>query len=337
MHRTPLDDSAGHHPTTTVAPDAPILSTGESDAIYVEHLRKLYGGRVAVNDLSFRVRTGSVFALLGPNGAGKTTTIEILEGYLRRDAGIVRVLGMDPSGDVGVLRERVGVMPQNAGVYPQLRPREALQLFASFYASPRDPDELIQTVGLEDARQTRYRYLSGGQQQRLSLALALVGRPTLVFLDEPTTGMDPQARRSTWELIRGLKRDGVTVVITTHLMDEAEQLADDVAIINGGQLVSQGSPSTLMAQTGTSQIRFRTHTPIDTMLLGRALGAPVRESEGQGYLIEAGPSPSLVAALASTLARQQILLTELRVGNPTLEETFLELTRATEIDARDAA
>jgi ABC-2 type transport system ATP-binding protein len=259
--------------------------------------------------------------------------VEILEGYRRRDNGSVRVLGLDPATDAATLRHRVGVMPQQGGVYPQLRPLEALRLFASFYRSPRDPEELIREVGLEDSLGQRYRYLSGGQQQRLSLALALVGSPQLVFLDEPTTGMDPRARRSTWETVRGLKASGVTVVITTHLMDEAEQLADDVLIINHGRVVVRGSPDSLMAATGGALVRFRTSAGLDLARLQSRVHLPIRSSGGNGYVLEKPPSPALIAALTSALEEQNALLTELRVGNPSLEEAFLELTRSETADA----
>jgi ABC-2 type transport system ATP-binding protein len=310
----------------------PILSSQPLTAIRVERLTKTYGDRAAVADVSFDVRAGSIFAILGPNGAGKTTTVEILEGYRRRDGGSVRVLDLDPATDAARLRHRVGVMPQQGGVYPQLRPLEALRLFASFYRRPRDPEELIREVGLDDALDQRYRYLSGGQQQRLSLALTLIGRPDLVFLDEPTTGMDPRARRSTWETIRGLKADGVTVVITTHLMDEAEQLADDVLIINHGRVVVRGTPDSLMAATGGALVRFRTSAALDLPRLQSRLGLPIRPTGQQGYVLEEQPSPALISALTKALEDQNVLLSELRVGNPSLEDAFLELTRSAAAD-----
>src|SRR5687767_2416396 len=192
-------------------------ASGASDpAVVVAGLVKTYGATRAVAGLDFTVGAGEVFALLGPNGAGKTTTVEILEGYRAPSGGLVRVLGLDPIGDASRLKPRIGVMLQDGGVAPSMRPLEALELYASFYAAPISPRELLRLVGLEDAERTRYRALSGGQKQRLSLALALVGRPELVFLDEPTAGMDPQARRATWEIVRSLKRDGVTVLLTTH-------------------------------------------------------------------------------------------------------------------------
>jgi ABC-2 type transport system ATP-binding protein len=226
-------------------------------------------------------------------------------------------------------------MPQQGGVYPQLRPLEALRLFASFYHAPRDPEELIREVGLDDSLGQRYRYLSGGQQQRLSLALALIGRPELVFLDEPTTGMDPQARRATWEIIRRLKVDGVTVVMTTHLMDEAEQLADDVLIVNHGRVVVRGTPDSLMAATGGAYLRFRVGGALDMNRLQLQLGRhiTIRATGRTGYVIEQEPTPALISALAGALEEQNALLAELRVGNPSLEEAFLELTRSAAGDA----
>jgi ABC-2 type transport system ATP-binding protein len=218
-------------------------------------------------------------------------------------------------------------MPQQGGIYPQLRPLEALRLFASFYRNPRDPEELVEEVGLGNSLRQRYRYLSGGQQQRLSLALALVGRPELVFLDEPTTGMDPQARRATWNTIRKLRDGGVTVVMTTHFMDEAEQLADDVLIINHGAVVVRGSPESLMAATGGAQLRFRTVANLNLPQLSARVGHEVGSLERNSYVIQSTPSPELISALTSGLEEQHALLSELRVGNPSLEEAFLELTR----------
>ena len=212
-------------------------------AIEIAGLEKHYGATRAVDGLSLSVATGEVFGLLGPNGAGKTTTVEILEGYRQPDQGTVRVLGLDPVRDGAKVRPRIGVMLQEGGLYPGIRPLEALRLFASYYDDPDDPDRLLDLVGLREAEHTMVRRMSGGQQQRLSLALALIGRPELVFLDEPTAGMDPHARATTWRLVRELRDHGVTVVLTTHGMDEAEQLCDRVAIVDHGRLVACGTPS----------------------------------------------------------------------------------------------
>ena len=212
-------------------------------ALEVSGLVKRYGGRAVLDGVSLSVQPATVLALLGPNGAGKTTTVEICEGFRRPDEGTVRVLGLDPRDSA--LRPRVGVMPQAGGAYPGLRCEEMLRLVASYAASPLDVADLLERLALTEVRRTAYRRLSGGQQQRLSLALAIVGRPELVFLDEPTAGLDPHARRATWELVEALRRDGVTIVLTTHLLDEAERLADAVVIIDRGRVVGRGTVAEL--------------------------------------------------------------------------------------------
>jgi ABC-2 type transport system ATP-binding protein len=297
-------------------------------AITVEGLVRRYGDRNVVNGLSFEVRRGEVFALLGPNGAGKTTTVEIMEGYREASGGTVRVLGLDPIADAQRLKPRIGVMLQDGGVANAVRPLEALELFASFYANPAAPRDLLKLVGLEDAARTRYRALSGGQKQRLSLAMAMIGRPELVFLDEPTAGMDPQARRVTWEIVRSLKRDGVTVLLTTHFMEEAEQLADRVAIVDHGQLVALDSLANLGQAGGPpDELRFRAAPglPVDG-IAGRVGLAEIREVRPGEYVAGGQINPAAVAALAGWLAERGALLSELRVGRQSLEEVFLRLT-----------
>jgi ABC-2 type transport system ATP-binding protein len=300
----------------------------DAPAITVEHLVRRYGDRAVVDGLSFEVRRGEVFALLGPNGAGKTTTVEILEGYRAPSAGVVRVLDLDPIADARRLKSRIGVMLQDGGVAPSMRPLEALELFASFYAHPTEPRALLSLVGLEDAAGTRFRALSGGQKQRLSLALALVGRPELVFLDEPTAGMDPQARRATWEIVASLKRSGVTILLTTHFMEEAEQLADRVAIVDRGRLVALDAPSALGQVAGPpAELRFRALAGLPLETLSDVLGPRrVREQRPGEYVVAGAIDPTTVATIASWLAERGTLLSELRVGRQSLEEVFLRLT-----------
>jgi ABC-2 type transport system ATP-binding protein len=226
-------------------------------AIRVEGLRKHYGSYEALRGISFEIRTGEVFGLLGPNGAGKTTTVEILEGYRRPDGGTVEVLGEDPQRAPRTWRERIGVVLQSSSLYPNLTARESLELFGGYYSRPRDVGETIELVGLAEKADSRVRTLSGGQQRRLDLGLALVGDPELIFLDEPTTGFDPSARRAAWETIRGLRGLGKTVLLTTHYLDEAAQLADRVAVLREGRIVTLGSPAELTATREEAEIRYR--------------------------------------------------------------------------------
>jgi ABC-2 type transport system ATP-binding protein len=223
-------------------------------AVVIDGVEKRYGATTALAGLSLSAPTAAVTALLGPNGAGKTTTVEICAGLRRPDAGSVRVLGLEPARDVEALRTQVGVMPQTggsgaAGIYPAVRPREALRLFSNLFANPLDPDELLERLDLTDAANTAWRRLSGGQQQRLSLALAIIGRPSLVFLDEPTAGLDVHGKHATWSLVEDLRAAGVTVILTTHAMDDAEKLADHVVIVDRGRAVAVGTPDELTGGT----------------------------------------------------------------------------------------
>jgi len=297
-------------------------------AIEVRDLVKAYNGRAVVNGLSFSVQNGEVFALLGPNGAGKTTTIEILEGYRRADAGAVRVLGLDPSRQGALLKPRTGLMLQQGGLFPQITTREALRLFAAFYPDAEDPDALLDQLQLGEVAGTRFRQLSGGQKQRLSLGLALVGRPQLVFLDEPTAGMDPQARQATWNIIRALRDRGTTVLLTTHFMDEAEQLASRVAIVDRGRLVALDSPAALRRGMA-NEIHFATQPSLPSAAVAAAMGLAEglvsRENDGT-LLLRTEPTPVRIAQLTAWLATQNALLTELRAGSRSLEQAFLTLT-----------
>ncbi|MFN8523424.1 MAG: ABC transporter ATP-binding protein [Chloroflexota bacterium] len=295
--------------------------------ISVKGLTVRYGNRAVVDRLSFQVRRGELFALLGPNGAGKTTTVEVLEGYRGFAEGEVRVLGLDPRVEGTALKRRVGLMLQDGGLYPSATPIEVLRLFASFYADSYEPTRLLSLVGLEDAARQRYRSLSGGQKQRLSLALALVGRPELVFLDEPTAAMDTRARHATWDIIKSLRADGVTVFLTTHYLDEAERLADTVAIVAAGRLVACGSPGELGSADGSPTVQFEASPGLDVSglvpLVGARAAAEVRPGE---YRVDVEPSPRVLAALAGWLADQDVLLSHLRIGRRSLEEVYLHVT-----------
>ena len=297
-------------------------------AVQVAGLVKRYRQVTAVDGLTLTAARGEVTSILGPNGAGKTTTIEICEGYRHADGGTVRVLGMDPARDARALRPRVGVMLQAGGVPPAVPAGDYLRLLARFHARPLDPAGLLDRVGLTAAARTPYKRLSGGQQQRLALAAAIIGRPEVVFLDEPTAGMDPQARHATWDLITNLRASGVSVILTTHFMEEAERLSDQVAIIDHGRLVAGGTPAELAG--GAGQLRFRAESGLDTDGLMHALpaGSVAKESPAGHYIIEVhdGVDARLLASVTAWCAEHGILPTSLRIESRTLEDVFLELT-----------
>ncbi len=293
--------------------------------VVVEDLTVRYGNLTAVDNLSLAANAGEITALLGPNGAGKTTTVETLEGYRRGFAGRVEVLGLDPIAQHAELTRRIGVMLQSGGVYTGIHPAEILRLFASFYDDPLDPDTLLARVGLEDRRSTSYRKLSGGEQQRLSLALALIGRPTVAFLDEPTAGIDVSGRNLIRQVITDLRDEGVCVLLTTHDLDDAEALADRVAIIDHGRLLAEGTPAEL-TRGGTDEVRFGAPTDLDIAELGELVGAAVTEPSPGEYVVHAAGNPDLVAALTAWLARHDQPLADLRVGRQRLEDVFLKLT-----------
>lgn len=276
----------------------------------------------AVDELSLTVSPGTITSILGPNGAGKTTTVETCEGFRRPQSGSVRVLGLDPADPA--LRPRVGVMLQSGGAWVGVRAHEMLRHMASLYAHPLDPDALIERLGLGSCGRTTFRRLSGGQQQRLSLAMALVGRPELVFLDEPTAGLDPQGRRATWDLLRDLRRDGVTVVLTTHFMDEAEALSDYVHIVDAGRVIASGTPQQLVRSDDT--VRFTARPGLDVDALMDAVKAKVNESEPGQYVIAGEVNPWLLAKLTRWCAEQDVLADSILVQHQTLEDRFLELT-----------
>ncbi len=292
-------------------------------AIVVEGLRKSYGAVEAVRGISFTVQEGEVFGLLGPNGAGKTTTIEILEGYRTRDAGHVTVLGIDPHGGGRKLRERVGLVLQEAAVPPMLSVTELVELYRGYYPSPRPAAEIIELVGLTEKAGERVRKLSGGQQRRLDVALGLVGDPELIFLDEPTTGFDPSARRAAWEVVRNMRTLGKTIVLTTHYMDEAQYLADRICVIAAGQVVAQGRPETLRAGTDQlTHIRFELPSGVDVA----ALPLQVRLTEGTAIIETKTPTRTL-NDLTTWAVAHGLELENLEVARPSLEDVYLELTK----------
>jgi ABC-2 type transport system ATP-binding protein len=279
-------------------------------AIEVSGLRKAYGNLEAVRGVDFAIEEGEVFGLLGPNGAGKTTTVEILEGYRERDAGEVRVLGQDPRRAGADFRERIGVVLQQSEMWPNLTVRETHAIFAGYYRTPRDVDEVVALVGLEEKAGARVKSLSGGQKRRLDLGIALVGDPDLVFLDEPTTGFDPQARRAAWEMIRSLRSLGKTVLLTTHYLDEAEQLADRVAVMRAGQIVRVGTPRELTTTELQTEIRYR--------------------QNGEEVLVQTDEPTRVLAELTSAAVARGEELEGLQVRRPSLEEVYLALTAGEE-------
>ncbi|MBB3733551.1 MULTISPECIES: ABC transporter ATP-binding protein [Nonomuraea] len=295
-----------------------------SPAVEVIELVKRYGGTTAVDGLTLAAERGAVTAILGPNGAGKTSTIEICEGFRRADGGTVRVLGADP-GDSS-LRARVGVMPQAGGVPPAMRCAEWLRLMSRFHARPLDPAALLARLGLTEHARTPYRRMSGGQQQRLSLAGAVIGRPELVFLDEPTAGLDPQARRACWELVTDLRAAGVAVVLTTHYMDEAERLADHVVIIDRGRVVAEGSPATLTGAERQLRFRARPGLALEELLSALPAGSAAKESPAGHYIIEGHVGPELLATVTAWCASEGVTADDLSIERRTLEDVFLELT-----------
>jgi ABC-2 type transport system ATP-binding protein len=304
------------------------VTTGSETVVRLRGVTKRYGATTAVDNLDLEVHRAEVFALLGPNGAGKTTTVEMCEGFVRPDAGSLEILGLDPGTDNAKLRERVGVMLQGGGGYPAARAGEMLDLVAAYAANPLDPQWLLDTLGLTEAARTTYRRLSGGQQQRLALACAVVGRPELVFLDEPTAGMDAHARIVVWELIDALRRDGVTVVLTTHQLSEAEELADRIVIIDHGSTVAAGTPAELMRSGAENQLRFTAPPKLDLALLVSALPENYRATEATSgeYLVEGHIDPQVLATVTAWCARVNVLATDMRVEQRSLEQVFLDLT-----------
>jgi ABC-2 type transport system ATP-binding protein len=302
--------------------------------VVVDGLVKRYGSRTVLDGVSLRIAAGELVALLGPNGAGKTTTVEIIEGYRRPDGGAVRVLGVDPAAGGPALRARVGLMLQNGGIDPRAQPRETLRQYGRFHTEPRDPDELLDLVGLRTVARTRYRRLSGGERQRLGLALALVGRPEVVILDEPTAGMDPEARATTRAIVADLRDAGAAVLLTSHDLTDVERLADRICVLDGGRIVADGTPAELRAGA-TPRLRFRLDralaaTGLDALGVALAEVRPgarvVPDGDGARYRLEGVmPDAALVAAVAGWCATADRLIVELRTSDGSLEDVYLEL------------
>jgi ABC-2 type transport system ATP-binding protein len=275
-------------------------------AIAVRELRKSYGAYEALRGVSFEIKEGEVFGLLGPNGAGKTTTIEILEGYRTRDSGEVEVLGFDPQRAGSAFRERIGVVLQQSQLWPNLTVAETHRMFAGYYEQPRNVDEVIALVGLGEKRDARVKTLSGGQKRRLDLGVALVGDPDLVFLDEPTTGFDPAARRAAWDMIRSLRLLGKTILLTTHYLDEAEQLADRLAVLREGMIIQEGTPAELTGGSSETEVRYR--------------------KDGHEVVLRTTDPTSLLHQLTAEALAEGRELEGLSVRRPTLEDVYLALT-----------
>ncbi|GIG40656.1 ABC transporter ATP-binding protein [Cellulomonas phragmiteti] len=295
------------------------------DIIEVTHLHKTYGTTTAVDDVSFTVGAGEIFGILGPNGAGKTTTVECLTGLRTPDRGELRVLGLDPRRDRGELRQRVGVQLQESRLPDRQTVAEAMELYRSFYRRPADGEQLLEMLGLADKRHTQYRKLSGGQKQRLAIALALVGSPAVAVLDELTTGLDPQARRDTWDLVEHVRDSGVTIVLVTHFMDEAERLCDRIALVDSGRVVALDTPAGLVAQVGTQQrVHFRPSAPVADALLTDL--PEVADVQHHGPRVVVTGTGDLLQAVTSALARHHVVAHDLRVEQTSLDDAFVTLT-----------
>ena len=295
------------------------------NVIEVTNIVKRYGSHTAVDGVSFTVEEGEIFAILGPNGAGKTTTVESISGLRTPDSGSISVLGLDPRRDRDALRGVVGVQLQESELPDHLRVWEALDLYASFYPQPRDQERLLNDLGLAEKRNTAFGKLSGGQKQRLSVALALIGNPKVTILDELTTGLDPQARRDTWQLIENVREGGVTVILVTHFMEEAERLADRIALIDAGRVVALDTPAAIVSRVDAEQrLSFRPSAPIDDELLTDL--PEVRTVSREGSTVMVAGTGNLVQAVMAVLARHQVVANELRIDQADLDDAFVALT-----------
>jgi ABC-2 type transport system ATP-binding protein len=300
--------------------------TDDALVVQVEHLHKTYGSVVAVDDVSFHVRRGEIFGIVGPNGAGKTTTIECIEGIREAESGTLKVLGMHPVRDRYTVRQRIGVQLQQSALQPRMKVWEAIDLYSSFYDKSVPPESLLQQLDLVEKRSTAYAKLSGGQKQRLFIALALVNDPELVFLDEITTGLDPQARHSMWDLVRSIRNRGKTILLTTHFMEEAERLCDRVAVIDRGNIVALDSPENLIRSLGAeNSLMFTVEGSIEVEAF-EALGSVTRVVTQGGRVTVYGVGSSMVADVVGALAAKNVRYSDLRTGQPSLEDVFLKIT-----------
>jgi len=294
-------------------------------AVTVQHLVKKYGRLVAVNDVSLSIHEGEIFGIIGPNGAGKTTTVECISGLRAPDSGSISVYGLSPQKDRNKIREFVGVQLQESALPPRIKVREAVKLFASFYSNPLDPDQLLEALGIEQIVNSSFKNLSGGQKQRVSVALALVGNPKLAILDELTTGLDPEARREIWSLIENMRDRGVTVILVTHFMDEAERLCDRLALINHGTVTALDTPEAIAAKAGGSRVRFVPSQPVDDETLRAIPG--VNEIERKEKYVTVTGTGDLAAALINTLAAIGVRVSEVEARSGNLDDAFIKLTR----------
>jgi ABC-2 type transport system ATP-binding protein len=293
--------------------------------ISVEHLVKRYGEFYAVNDVSFSIHEGEIFGIIGPNGAGKTTTVECISGLRAPDSGSINIYGLSPQNDRNRIREFLGVQIQESSMPPRLKAGEAVELFASFYPNPLNSDDLLETLGIKNVRNSVYKKLSGGQKQRLSIALALVGNPKVAILDELTTGLDPEARRDTWTLIENIRDRGVTVILVTHYMDEAERLCDRLALINHGKLIVLDTPEAIAAQSGGSRIRFVPSKPVDDQALYAIPG--VKMIERKELYVTVSGTGDLAAVVIDSLAKTGVHVSSIEARGGNLDDAFVKLTR----------
>ncbi len=313
-----------------------MLSTSErtaEPAITVRNLVKRYGDLVAVNDVSFSINEGEIFGIIGPNGAGKTTTVECISGLRRPDSGSISIYGLSPQRDRKRTREFVGVQLQQCAMPPRLKVGEALSLFASFYRDPIDPDEILESLGIKELKSSIFKNLSGGQKQRLSIALALVGNPKIAVLDELTTGLDPEARRDTWTLIEGIRDRGVTVILVTHFMDEAERLCDRLALIHHGVVIALDTPEAIAAKAGGNMVRFIPSRPIDDKILRAIPG--VREVERKERYITIRGTGDLAASVVNSLTKLGISVSEIEARTGNLDDAFVKLVRDENLHASE--